>query len=36
MRQIGRTILMLLFLGMILYGISTGEFLETWRNGATL
>jgi len=29
-------ILLGMFIVMMLYGIAGGEFLETWRNGATL
>ena len=32
----GRTIVMALLLGLLLFGIIMGEFVETWRNGATL
>lgn len=31
-----RYVLLALFAVMMLYGLLTGEFLETWRNGATL
>ena len=32
----GRAIVMALLVGLLLLGIVMGEFLETWRNGATL
>ena len=32
----GRTIVMALLLGLLIFGIIMGEFVETWRNGATL
>lgn len=32
----GRAIVLGLLLGLLLIGIIVGEFVETWRNGATL
>lgn len=30
------TIVVVLLTGLLLFGALTGDFLETWRNGATL
>jgi hypothetical protein len=32
----GRAIVLALLLGLLLFGIIMGDFVETWRNGATL
>jgi hypothetical protein len=32
----GRAIVLALLLGLLLFGIIIGDFVETWRNGATL
>ena len=32
----GKAFVMALLLGLLLFGIIMGEFVETWRNGATL
>lgn len=31
-----RMIILALLLSMLVFGAVTGEFIETWRNGATL
>jgi len=32
----GRYILFALFIALLIIGLASGDFLETWRNGATL
>ena len=32
----GRAIVLALLLGLLVFGIIMGDFVETWRNGATL
>ena len=34
--MIGRYVVLALLAGALLYGVLTGEFVETWKNGATL
>jgi preprotein translocase subunit Sec61beta len=35
-KMTGRYIVFALFLVMLIVGLASGDFLETWRNGATL
>ena len=32
----GRVIVLGLLIALLVYGIVVGDFMETWRNGATL
>jgi hypothetical protein len=32
----GRVIVLALLIALLVYGIVVGDFMETWRNGATL
>lgn len=32
----GRVIVLALLIALLVYGIAVGDFMETWRNGATL
>jgi len=31
-----KTVVLVLAAALLIYGITTGDFMETWRNGATL
>ena len=32
----GKTIVFALLLGLLIFGVITGDFVEIWRNGATI